>query len=264
MTLGRYLRELWRNPVGVVLSFLIAALVALWSVADVRLSPPGLSFRQQEMAAASTRVLVDMPKPMVLDLVANTYDFQAVTNRALLVGNIMGTAPVRKHIAEHAGVPADDLDIAAPVTRAWPRHLESSGKKKTSDIGKSPDEYRISIQVNPTVPIVDVYARAPTEAAAERLANGAVYGMRDYLREISARQQVAPQDQVHLEQLGRADGGVINKGVRRNVAILTFLLVFGACALVVLFVGRVRRGWALEAASEPHRHRPEPVEPTTT
>ncbi|HEY4096001.1 MAG TPA: hypothetical protein VGM33_10840 [Baekduia sp.] len=250
MQLGRHLRELWRLRLFVGLGGLLALFVAVFSVARIQLDPPGLTSRNIGLAAASTRVLVDTPKTMVLDLGVDTTNFDSITNRALLVGNVMATVPVRSFIARRAGVPANLLEMSSPVTPAWPRPLASSGKRKTSDILKSLDEYRISIQVNPTVPIIDIYAVAPDTKSAQHLANGTVDGMRDYLQFLAGRQKVAPAQQVHLEQLGPATGGLVDQGVGRKVLVLTFLLAWAAATLAVVFVSRVRRGWRLEAQSE--------------
>jgi hypothetical protein len=251
MQLGRHLRELWELRIGLVASLLLALFAALWSVGQVGVFPPSVKTRKLEIAAASTSVLVDTPKSTVLDLSVNTYDFRAFTNRSLLVGNIMASPPVRRYIARRAHVPADVLQVASPVTPDFPRPLASSGAKHSSDILKSPDEYRLSIQSNPTVPVVDVYAEAPTAAAAQQLANGAVDGMKDYLRDLAAAQGTRPSEQITLEQLGRAKGGVLDPGISVKVALLSFLLVFGASSVAALFLARVRRGWVMQAKRDP-------------
>lgn len=250
MQLGRHLRELWRLRLGLVAAVVVAALAALWSVGSVSLFPPGVKSRDLEMAVASTRVLVDAPTATVLDLSVNAYNFQSITNRALLVGNVMASEPVRQYIGKRAHVPPEVLQVASPVTPDFPRPLATSGRKSTRDILKSPDEYRLSIQANPTAPILDIYAQAPTARTAELLATGAVEGMKDYLRELGGTQGVPQSRQVRLEQLGRADGGVINPGISVKVALLTFLIVFAVSSVAVLFVARVRQGWRLEAERE--------------
>jgi hypothetical protein len=258
--MGRHLRELWRLRIFVGLAGFLALFIAVFSVARISVAPPGLHARHQGMAAASTRVLVDTPKTMVLDLKADTSNFVSITNRALLVGNVMAAAPVRSFIARRAGVPADLLQMTSPVTPAWPRPLESSGKRKTSDILKSPDEYRIAIEANPTVPIIDIYTVAPDPKTAQHLANGAVEGMHDYLQYLARQQDVAPRNRVHLEQLGPATGGRVDQGVGRKVLLLTFVLAWAAGILAVVFVSRVRRGWKLEAQAE-RAARPSPPQP---
>jgi hypothetical protein len=240
MQLGRHLRELWQLRIGLVVSVLLAFLAALWSVGQVGLFPPSVKPRQLEMAGASTRALVDTPKSTVLDLSTGTSDLYAITNRALLVGNIMASAPVREYIARRAHVPADVLRVASPVTPDFPRPLAVNGKPHSSDLLKSPDQYRLSIQ---------------TAAAAQQLANGAVDGMKDYLRDLGVTQHVPAEQQVHLEQLGSAKGGVINHGVSVKVAMLSFLLVFAVSSATTLYLARVQRGWAEgdRAASESWR-----------
>jgi hypothetical protein len=247
MGLGRHLRELWDNRLGFVACVLLAAFAALWSVAKVSLSPPGVEPRVVEIASASTRAVVDSPTSAVLDLNIATTNLQGMTNRGVLVGNRIASEPVRGYVARRANVRPELLQVASPVTPEFPRPLATSGKRTTSDILKSPNEYRLSIQANPTVPILDIYAEAPTVEAATALANGAVDGMSDYLRDLAVEQRIPAARRVHIEQLGRAEGGLINDGVSVKLALLSFLLVFAMAAGSVLALARVRRGWRVES-----------------
>jgi hypothetical protein len=99
------------------------------------------------------------------------------------------------------------------------------------------------------VPILDIYSEAPTPRKAEQLANAAVAGMEDYLKDLANKQAVPVDRRVHLVQFGHAKGGTINPGVRLKLGVLTFLIVFGASGVTVLALDRVRRGWKLEAMS---------------
>jgi hypothetical protein len=110
------------------------------------------------------------------------------------------------------------------------------------------------------VPILNISAQAPNKDAAERLANGAVDGLRDYLAALAVRQGTDPKKQVRLEQLGRARGGVINNGISLQIALLSFIFVFTLSCCAVLFLSRVRRGWSAAAADEAGE-RPAPTRP---
>jgi hypothetical protein len=250
MGLGRHLRELCGYRAGLVASILIASLAALWSVGKLSLFPPGVKPRVVQMASASTRAIVDSPTSAVLDLAIPTTNLQGMTNRGVLVGNMIASEPVRGYVARRAHLRPELLQVASPVTPDFPRPLATSGKRSTKDIVKSPNEYRLSIQANPTVPILDVYAEAPTVAAARSLANSAVEGMGDYLRDLADAQQIPPGQRVHLEQLGRADGGIINPDVSVKLAVLSFVLVFAASSATVLALARVRRGWRIESLAQ--------------
>ena len=249
MKFGMRLRELWEHRLGLTLSIAIALFAGFWSIAKISLLPPGVHSRHLETASATTRVLVDMPNSLVLDLSDQVTDIESLTNRGLLVGNLIGSAPVRETISRRVGVPADRLEVAAPLTREWPRAMQQAGtKRSTSDILKSPDQYRINVRANPTVPILEISTVAPTAEAATRLANGAVLGTQDYLREVAARESIPASRQVKLDQLGSAKGGVINQGVSVKVALMSFLVALSVSFFAVLASARIRRGWAEQGA----------------
>ena len=57
-----------------------------------------------------------------------------------------------------------------------------------------------------------------------------------------------------MTPLGRAKGVVINGGIRIQLALAVFLIVFGLTAATAVLISRVRQGWreadALEEAFE--------------
>jgi hypothetical protein len=251
MRFGMHLRELTRQRFGFALSLLLATFVALSAGYRVSLFPPSLAQRSVDIATASTQVLVDTPRPAVLDMRAGTADFKSMSNRAVLIGNVMASLPVREYIARRAHVPAELIKAQTPLTPDFPRAIAGTeNQKRTSDILRSTDEYRLNIQANPTVPVVDVYAQAPTPEAAASLANAAVDGMHDYLAAVARVQAVRDRNQVRLEQLGRASGHVINGGARLQLVLLAFVFSFALFAATVLFIGRVRVGWRRAAVEE--------------
>lgn len=251
MQLGTHLRELWRLRIGVAVSVALAFIVAISSIDSVSLLPPSVKGRDLEIAAASTHVLIDSPRSKVVDLRAGTLDFESLTTRADLLGNVMASTPVREYIGRRAQVSPDRIQATAPITANVPRALTEPGsEKRASDILRSTDQYRLDIQANPTVPILDIYAQAPTKEKAERLANASVDGLRDYLGAVAARQGIGANQQVRLEQLGRARGGVINHGVGLQIALLAFIVVLALSLCATLFISRVIRGWRAAAERE--------------
>lgn len=251
MGLGKRIWTLGRLRPFVIVSALAAAIVAVWSVADIHLAPPGLTPRALDMATGTTHIVVDTPKSAILDLRQNTYSFEALTQRAVLLGNVMSNGPVREAIARRAHIPVDRLQIAAPLTASEPRAQPGSADEKhTGDILKSTDQYRLSIEANPTVPVLDIYSQAPTAGSATTLADSAVPALQEYLDGLAVRQRVPPKDQIQIRQLGRAHGKVINKGIDWQVCILAFVLTFGCACATLIFFARVTRGWRLAAIAE--------------
>jgi hypothetical protein len=244
MRFGMHLRELSRHHLGLALSLAFSAFLALSVGFHVSLAPPALTKRSVDIGSASTQVLVDTPKTILLDPKRGTGDFTAMTDRAILIGNVMAGLPVRQFIAARAHIPADVIETSTPLTADQPRPVAGpEGQKHTSDLFKSTDEYRLNIQVNPTVPVLSVYAQAPSAEAAESLANAAVDGTRDYLQATARSTAVPDRDQIRLTQLGHAQGKTVDKGARVQAVVLAFCFSLAFCCATLLFFSRVRRGW---------------------
>jgi hypothetical protein len=249
--LGARLRELWQVRGWVVACAAFALAMSVWSVAHVSVAPPGLSPRSLKMASATTQVVVDTPKSTLIDLRQDTYSLDGLTNRALLLGNVMASPQVRADIARRAKVPFDSLQVVPPLTPKQPRVLAEAGNEKhTTDILKLNSDYRLQIRANPTVPFLQVYAQTPDARSAAALANAAVGGMDTYLAGLAKSTKTPSETQIRLTQLGKAEGTVINEGIDRSVALLVFAVVFAASCATVIWARRVRAGWRLAALVE--------------
>ena len=234
-----------------VISIALASLAALWSVQKISLFPPHLSPRSLEMATASTHVVVDTPTSTLVDLRQDTFSYDSLKNRAVLLGNVIGSSTVRQHIADEAGLPVERLRVQPPLTpeQVSPA-VDSENARGTSDILKSTDQYRLNVQANPTVPILDIYAQTPDPRSAAKIVNSAVEELQRYLRDLAVAEHTPQKSQIRLIQLGRARGTIVNEGVNRQMALLVFLLAFGFCSATVIYVSRVRVGWRLAALAE--------------
>ena len=249
MGLGIRLRELFRMRRWVAVCFALSLFAAVWSVAKV--SPTGLHSRSLTMASASTEVVVDTPKSTLVDARADTYNIDGLVNRAVLVGNLMATTPVRDAIAKQANVPPELLHIAPPLTPREPYMLADSGNERhTTDIVKANDAYRIVITANPTVPVLRIYALTRDTKSASALANAAVDATSKRLDQLATAGGTGTQDKIKLMQLGKAKGDVIDNGMRLKTAFLAFLVTFGLTCASAVFIRRVREGWRLAALAD--------------
>lgn len=250
MELGRHLHELWRMRRAVVVCVLGALFAALWAGYKISLLPPGLKARSLQIAAARTEVLVDTPRSALADLRQDLFAFESMKNRAVLLGNVMASPPVIAYIARRAGVPSAAVRAQTPRTPNTPRLSTPATERHTSDLLRSTDEYRLSIEANPTVPVLTVYAQAPDGATAGALANASVDGLRDYLEQEARARGIRLDQQVRLRQLGRAHGEVINAGASAQAMVLVFLVVLVLSSAAAAFFMRVRRGWELARQQE--------------
>jgi hypothetical protein len=251
MGIGIRMRRLWRLRAGVIVALLLASLAAVWSVEKISLFPPGLTPRSLEMASASTHVVVDTPTSALVDLRQDTYSLEGLRNRSVLLGNVIASSRVRENIARRLDLPVEDLRIQAPLTREQSAPpVDSENARHTNDILKSNDQYRLDVQANLSVPMLDIYAQTPTAESATTLVNAAVDELRTYIAALAADKATPKKDQIQLVQLGRGRGAVINEGIDWQVALLAFLITFGICSATIIFIDRVRTGWRLAALSE--------------
>jgi hypothetical protein len=251
MKLGKRIRELWNKRPVIVASAALALVVAIWSVARISILPPGIESRSLEMSTAATHVIVDKPRSTILDLREDTYSLEALRQRAILLGNVMANGEVRDAIASGAGVPSDKLQIAPPLTPTQPRAVvASTDRKHATDLLDSTDQYRLSIQANPTVPMLDIYAQAANPDTAARLANTAVEELRAYLDRLAVTEETPESHQIQLLRLGGAEGTAINPSVDVQVALLVFVLTFAIACATLIFASRIRDGWRAQALQE--------------
>jgi hypothetical protein len=250
MRLGMHLRELSRIPLGIAVSALIAAFAAVWSVASISLAPPRLTPRALDMATASAQVVVDTPRSSVVDLRQPTYDILPLKNRAILIGTLMASQAVRADIAARAGLSTDRLQVVAPRTTQQSRPIEQSGHKKgPGDLVASTDQFRLDVQANPTVPLLNIDTQAPSAAEAQRLANAAITGLGDFMNRVATTDHTPTKQEVRLRQLGVTKGTVINNGVQVQAVFVVFVIVFALSCAATVLLSRVRRGWRVAAAA---------------
>jgi hypothetical protein len=247
MNLGRRIWQFKQLRWGALISVAVGLLAAGWAAGGITLFPPGKAEREAEIASSSTQVVVDTPRSAILDVRQDSYAIQSLTDRSVLLGNLIASPPVREYIAKKSSIPVDLLQVTAPLTPDQPRAPAALGKKRgPGELVKSNAEYRLAIRANPTVPVLALYAQAPTPETAERIANSAVEGLREYLDNIAVAQDTASRDQIRLLQLGpAAPSGVINPGVRWQLGVVAFILAFGLSCAAFVLLRRVREGYRL-------------------
>ena len=229
---------------GALICGLLGLVGAVVSLNEISLFPPKLQPRELTVAAASTRVMIDLDVSRATDRRAVEGDFDSLARRAVMLANLLTSDAVVPDIARHAGLPADQIAAVTKVTASAPLALtEPDSERRAADIAQIHAPYRLNVQPDRVLPAFTIYTQAPTPAGAAALANAAVPGLRDYLRQLAETRGVDPSVQVNLEQLGTAQGVVVNGGAKLMIGGLTFLVVFWLSAVMLLLLGRARRGW---------------------
>src|SRR4051812_47794992 len=241
MELARTLRTLWLRRRLVALGAAIALFAAILSVYTVSLTPPSLSSRTNVFATASTQLLVDAPDSAFADL-AN--DLTPLETRASVFARFLASPAAIELIARDAKVPATSIEAQGPYDINLPtiQQEPTAGQRSSQIIGEGA-LYRLRFENNPVLPIVSVFAQAPTEAEALALANSVPQALTTYIEGIQERQQTPPSRRVVIRKLGDAIGGVVNKNANIQIGLLVFFVVFGVWCMLIIPARTIARGW---------------------
>ncbi len=214
-----HLRELSRARVVWLPSLLISGLLALTSV------------NTSHTYGAHTQILVNGPKPGILSTAIGTTSYDWLNNGALLLGNIMTSDPGDDYVAQAARVPATSIEFTDPQSYFLP------APDALPKPGTPP--YSVTAVSDPSVPLVDVYATAPTKAMALRLVNAAYAGLRTYLSGPGSTGTF----QLQITQLGhghRVDAGSSSPITGALEHVILYFVLF---AFVGMFLRRGLYAW---------------------
>jgi hypothetical protein len=238
---ARTLKTLWARRRLVALGMGVALVAALLSVYTVGIFPPALHSRTNVFATASTQILVDTPESAFADL---EYDLEPLDTRANVFARFLATPAAVALIAREAKLPYGAIEAKGPFELNVPEVQRApTAERRSSQIVGEGALYRLRFESNPSLPLVTVFAQAPTEKEAEILAAAAPAALSSYIGGIQVRQDTPESRQVEIRQLGAATGGVVNKGANMQIATLVFLVVLGGWCMLLLPARTIARGW---------------------
>jgi hypothetical protein len=224
------LKELWKRRLLVVIVTLLAAAAAI--VAVYHVSPSGLSKRSTTDARGSSEVLVDSARSPIA---GSKRDISGLIVRAGVFARLMAGGDVVKQIADAAGVPVDQIDVAGPQ----PLPGEAPG------ISEAPETrpYGLAFSELAELPIVEVATRAPTVAGARALAAAAPEALRDLIHAVQRRQETPAREKVELRVLGPAQAQTFEEGPGAKIGAVIFIVLLGLGLGLILAVPRLVAAW---------------------
>jgi hypothetical protein len=241
MELTRTVNILWRRRRLVALAALLAGFAALLSVYQVGILPPSLSGRTNVFATASTQLLVDTPQSAF----ANTAnDLTPLETRASVFARALASPAAIRLIGREAKVPPGAIEAQGPFDVNLPTiQSEPTAGKRSSEITGEGALYRLRFDNNPILPIVSVFAQAPTSGRAIALADAVPRALGAYVKSIQAHEHTPPEQRVVIRELGSATGGIVNSSANLQIAALVFIVVFGFLCMLIVPAQTIARGW---------------------
>jgi hypothetical protein len=243
MEFVRVLRELSKRRLLLAIGVLVAIVAATFSV--YRLDGLKLKSRSLQYSSASTQVLVDSPSSVLGNL---SQSFEPLTARALVYANFLASPAVLNLVGKHVGISGEQIYAAGPVDAALPRvEQEPTALKRNVEITGETNPYRLSFNSDPRLPTIDIYAQAPTTPQAIALADASIVGLQEYVTSLENTDRVPNHSRVTIRQLGRANGGVVDGGISKALAVLVFFGVFLLWCVLILVGTRFREYWRTSA-----------------
>ena len=211
------------------------AAVAAWAAVFGASWPPTLERPAVEYAAASTQVLIDSGR--FSPLVDLSGEVDGLSTRALLYTRLVVTDPVKASIAREAGLRPAEIIVSSRtsgsgITRSA---REAASEQRAEQLAGEYGAKRLLFAAEDGLPVISIVAQAPTAELAINLADAGARGLEAYVKRIEKRQQTPVWRRVEVRQLGPAQGGVVNSGAGRSLALLAFFAVFAVWCGAVLF-----------------------------
>jgi hypothetical protein len=250
MELVQVLRQLWGRRMLVLVVALVAAMAAAATAYRPEGMPPKLQKRSLGIGAASTQVLVDTPRSSQTNI---DKDPTPLSTRALVFAQAMSSLQGRAAIAKETGIPAIKIAAKGPFSSESNRSTFQAqpSEPRANEILGEGEGYRLLFDAQQELPIVSIYAQAPTALAAEKLANGASRAMRKYVTTLGVKDSKS-DSQVVLRDLGPAEGGTVNQGVSTAVMALVFIGILTLGCLLIVFGSGLAREWRRLGEQEHH------------
>jgi hypothetical protein len=195
-----------------------------------------------EFASATTQVMVDFPGESAL--LETNRPIGPLAERANVYARLAASPAIRVLIGREAGIDPWQIDARGPYNPDAQRiQREPTAERRASQLRAERKDYRLRFDTEQAeaVPIVLVYAQAPTVTEATNLANAGAEGLIKYVRQVQRRQGLRDSARLQLVQLGEPEGEVVNPGADRQIAILMFLAAFVAWSVLVLVLSTLRR-----------------------
>jgi hypothetical protein len=231
-TLGKHKRAL----AGVVAFAVFVAFLTAYSI-----GPSGIHKRGSTYGTAQAQVLVDSPQSALANLKQDTIP---LATRAGVFAQFMASSAVREEIAKATGIPASKIIARGPFDdpAVAPAGTEvpaaPAPPEESSSVSARP--YQLTFVAQEELPLVTVYAQAPTAADAKKLADGVAVGVKAHISNMQDQGQLDEKDRVVIRGLGPAQAGTVNGGSALPVMLVAFLFITLAGAGVILAVARFK------------------------
>lgn len=239
MELALAIRRLSRHKVLLAIGVAIAVAAAV-----LALKPKTLHH-----STATTQILVDAPTSALADIQQSVVPLQTL---ATTLANFAPSPAVLDLIGRRAGLQGDQLYAEGPIEQNVPRTVqEPTALERNLQIAGETMPYRLEFNADPNLPEVGIYAQAPTTPQAIKLANAAVAGLTEYVKNLQDTGEIRSSNRVVLRQLGQPTGSADSPSASKTLAAMAFIGVLILWCVLILVGERFLTAWRASSSALP-------------
>jgi hypothetical protein len=260
MELVGFVKSLLRQKL--VLAVILAFAVLAAFLTSFKAGPGGVERRSTSVGAATSQILVDSAESTLVKGAASD-QLAALGTRASVYAQYLSSREAVGKIARELKVNPLLITASGPFSEGTgiSDYDEQSAESRATDLVDEAKGYRLVFQAQEDVPIITVYATAPTVAGALALAHSSYAVLSGYIGEL--KQQAAEQaksdpkpkpvassttpliNDIIVRQLGQPEGGLVGGSADLMLMVLAFVGVFGLGCLVFAIGSGFMRHWRL-------------------
>jgi hypothetical protein len=235
---------------GIVALALVAALYTTYQL-------PSMKKRSLDVGAATSQILIDSQRSTMV--VGSTAEqISTLGTRSRVFAQYLSSRDAVQQLSSVTGIPATSITARGPFSSGTgiKNYQAQAAESRAADLVDEAKQYRLVYEAQEDVPIVTVYATAPTPGEALSLARGSFVVLQRFVDRLklkagrgsvtSAQADQAPgtsaptaASDVVVRQLGAPEGGIIGGGSGPILMVLAFLAVLGGGCFAAVFFARL-------------------------
>jgi len=265
MELVGFVKSLLRHKIALTAIVAVAMLAAILTAFKV--SPSGIERRSTSVGAATSQILVDSKESTLVKGAASD-QLAALGTRASVYAQYLSSREAVGKIAREMKINPLLITASGPFSEGTGirDYGEQGAESRATALVDEAKGFRLVFKAQEDVPIITVYATAPTVQGSLDLAHSSYKVLSDYLgelkREAAKAEKVDPEpkavvsstgpliNDIVVRQLGQPEGGQVGGSADMMLMILAFVGVFGIGCLVFAIVTGFMRHWRLAGEME--------------
>jgi hypothetical protein len=257
VTLNRSFLRRRRKPIILAVSVLVGITVALSTLYQVSIVPPGLHSRSLPVGVAATHVVIDTPQGLVPTTGETSLQFSTYTDEATMLANVLAAEPVQDMVARAMHISPSVVTARARLTGVnIGAYTDQVAEQRANEILVQNRPYKLEMQADPNLPEIAIYGQAPSAAAAAHIVDASVTAVRQYIAANPSVTGLGRRQQPVIKQLGVTHGAVVNSQETLAMVLIAFLVGFGVALSVLVGALRTRRAFVAAGRSKESPHPP--------